>query len=170
MVDQTHMKPRNGLLKEVSHSLRDDIGGFAHDVLTLTELQSKLFVTEVQEQGRRSVLPTTVLFLGIMVGMACGPIALVAFALMLMQSMELSYASAFAITAIAGATLSSLISITGWKLFRSRVSLPSRSREELARNLKWMKNALSKGAGSSNVLYPKERKPPTSFSDESDPF
>jgi hypothetical protein len=167
MADKTLMTPRNALLTEVSHNLRDDIGGFAHDVLTLAELQSELFVTEVQEHGRRAAFPTLLLLSGVTLGVACCPIALVAFALMLVQATGLSHASAFSITAISGVILSSLISIIGCILIRSRVSTPSRSREELARNLNWMKTVLSKGADPSR--HPKKRPTPTAFSNGSDP-
>jgi len=167
MADKTLMTPRNALSTEMSRNLRDDIGGFAHDVLTLAELQSKLFVTEVQEHGRRAAFPTMVLLFGVTLGVACCPIALVAFALMLVQATGLSLASAFSITAISGVILSLLISVIGCILIRSRVSTPSRSREELARNLKWMKTVLSKGADASR--HPQKRPTPTSFSNGSDP-
>lgn len=167
MADKTLMTPRNALLTEVSHNLRDDIGGFAHDVLTLAELQAELFVTEVQEHGRRAAFPTLVLLFGVTLGVACCPIALVAFALTLVQVSGLSHASAFSITAISGVTLSSLISVIGCILIRSGASTPSRSREELAKNLKWMKTILSKGVDHSR--HPKQRPTPTSFSNGSDP-
>jgi uncharacterized membrane protein YqjE len=139
MVRETQVGTRNGHLKEIAHTLRGDIGGFALDVLTLTELQSKLFVMEVKEHGRSAVLPTVVLLFAAALAGASFPLALVAIAFLIVQTLGLSYALAFSITATAGAILSFLLCAIGWTLLKSRVSMPSRSRQELAKNLRWLK-------------------------------
>jgi membrane protein implicated in regulation of membrane protease activity len=139
MDDETQVRTGNRQLKEIASTLRGDIAGFALDVRTLSELQFKLFVMEAQEHGRRAVLPTIVLLFAATLGGACFPIAFVAIAFLIVQTLELSYAFAFSITAIAGAILSLLLGATGWMLLRSRVSMPNRSRQELSKNLRWMK-------------------------------
>jgi uncharacterized membrane protein YqjE len=120
------------------------VGDFAHDVLTLAELQAQLFVADVQECGQRALVPGLVLVCGVALGLACFPIALAALALFVIQVFETSYATGFLIAVVGGAVLSALLCVIGWWQIRERVAVLGRSQQELARNLRWIKKVIQR--------------------------
>jgi len=160
MADQAKVNQRNGSPSEPSGSLSSDVGGFAHDVLTLAELQSQLFLAEVREFGLRSVWPSFVLMSGVMLGAACFPIALVAVAFGLVQYAHLSIANAFLIALVLGLLCSLLLSIIGCLQMRKRMCFLQRSRIEFQHNYEWIKSAFnsSRIAKRTATNTPKEQK------------
>lgn len=141
MADQTQVNQRSENTPiEPSRSLGGDVGGFAHDLLSLAELQSQLFLAEVREVGQRSVLPSVLLISSLMLGASCFPIALVAFAFGLAQLVSLSMAAAFMIALAVGMLGSLMLLIISWFLGRRRIRF-QRSQEEFLRNYQWIKLA-----------------------------
>jgi hypothetical protein len=102
MGHQTKINESNGSPKAVSKGLARDMGEFAHDVFTLAELQAQLFAADVQECGRRVLVPGLVMLGGVTLGLACIPFALAALALWLIQVFELSYAAGFLLAVVWG--------------------------------------------------------------------
>ena len=144
MDHQAKINEHNGSPPTTSSALAQDVGEFAHNVLTLAELQGQLFVADVQECGRRAFVPGLVLIAGVALGLTCFPIALAAIALLLAQVYQTSYAASFLITAAAGAVVSALLSAIGWVQVRRRVAVLGRSQHELVRNLQWIKKVLER--------------------------
>ena len=140
MPDQTKIEARNGS----PAGLARDVGEFAHDVLTLAELQAQLFAADVQECGRRVLVPALVLAAGVSLGWACFPIALAALALVLVEVFQSSSAVAFVTTALVGGMVSALCCAIGWSQIRRRVAVLRRSQQELVRNLRWIKKVLER--------------------------
>ena len=143
MVQQTKVTDRNGALGTESHGLAKDVGAFANDVLTLTELQSQLLVADAREFGNRAAVPSLALLGGLILGLACIPIALVTVALGLVQFLEISHFVAFLIVVITGAICGILMCVIGWLQLRKSVAVLGRSREELMRNLRWIKRVIA---------------------------
>jgi uncharacterized membrane protein YqjE len=141
---QTQISEQNGSPQTVSKGLARDVGEFAHDVLTLAELQGQLFVADVQQCSQRVLVPGLVLLGGLALGLACFPVALAALALLVIQIFETSYAAAFLIAALVGAVLSALVCVIGWFQVRERVAVLGRSQRELVRNLRWIKKVLQR--------------------------
>ena len=83
---------------------------------------------------------------GLALGLACCPIALVTVALGLVQFLETSHFTAFLIVVVAGAICSVLLCIVGWIQVRQRAAVLRRSRDELVRNLCWIKQVLAQPA------------------------
>lgn len=144
MVHQTKIAELNGQSEEASQGFAGDVGAFANDVLTLTELQSQLLVADARECSRLALVPSLILLGGLALGLACFPIALVTVAIGLVQWLEISHFTAFLIVAVAGATCSVLLSLFGWMQFRQRAAILRRSRDELVRNLRWIKRVLER--------------------------
>jgi hypothetical protein len=143
MVQQTKVTDRNGAVGTESQGLAKDLGAFANDVLTLTELQSQLLVADAREFGSRATVPSVALIAGLILGMACAPIALVTVALGLVHFLELSHFTALLIVVVAGLISSLLMSIIGWMQIRKRAAVLGRSRDELMRNLHWIKRVIA---------------------------
>ena len=144
MVPQTKINESNGVPQSASKGLARDVSEFAHDVLTLAELQAELFVADVQECRQRTQVPGLVLICGLALGLACFPIALAALALLLIQVLGTSYAAGFLLAALVGAVLSALVSVVGWLQVRRHVAVLGRSQQELVRNLQWIKKVLER--------------------------
>ena len=144
MGHQTKVSERNGSPQTAPKALVRDVGEFAHDVLTLAELQAQLFVTDLQECSRRALVPGLVLLSGAALGLACFPVALAALALLLIQVFETSYAAGFLLATMVGAILSTLLCVSGWFLVRKRLAVLQRSQQELVRNLRWIKKVLER--------------------------
>jgi hypothetical protein len=106
MDQQAKVAERNGAPEAESQGLARDVGSFANDVLTLTELQSQLLVADVRECSRRALVPSLLLLGGLALGLACFPIALVTAALGLVQFLDISHFTAFLIVVVAGAICS----------------------------------------------------------------
>lgn len=147
MGHQTKVTERNGSPGPVPKTLARDVGEFAYDVLTLAELQTQLFVTDLQECTRRALVPGLVLVCGVALGLSCIPFALAALALLLIQVFETSYATGFLMATIVGAIVSALLCVSGWFLVRERLTVLRRSQEELVRNLRWIKKVLERNRG-----------------------
>lgn len=144
MGPQTKISEQNGSPQTAPRALAQDVGEFAHDVLTLAELQAQLFVADVQECGQRVLVPGLVLLCGVALGLACLPIALAALALLVIQLFETSSAAGFLIAALVGAVLSALLCVIGWFQVHERVAVLGRSQQELVRNLRWIKKVLER--------------------------
>jgi cytochrome bd-type quinol oxidase subunit 1 len=120
------------------------VGEFAHDVFILAELQVQLLVADVQECGRRVLVPGLVLLVGVALGLSCFPFVLAALALWLIQVLELSYATGVLLAAVAGAVVSALLCAIGWFQIRQHAVVLGRSQQELVRNLSWIKKVLQR--------------------------
>jgi len=135
MDQQAKVAERNGVPETTTHGLAGDVSAFASDVLTLTELQSRLLVADVRECNRRALVPALVLLCGMTLGMASFPLALVTLAFGLVQYLDISHFMAFLIVVGVGALGGALLCIAGWTKVRQRTAVLGRSRDELIRNL-----------------------------------
>src|SRR6185436_17579146 len=129
MVHQTKLSDQNGSPRTASKGLARDVGEFAHDVLTLAELQTQLFVADMQECGQRVRVPGLILLSGVALGLACFPIALAALALVVVQVFGTSYVFGFLTTVAVGAALSALLCAIGLYQVRERVTVLGRSQQ-----------------------------------------
>jgi hypothetical protein len=138
-VDQKHDKAPF----DFSGSLGSDVGGFAHDLLMLAELQSRLFIAEAREFRQRSTLPSVLLLTGIVLGVSCFPIAMISLALSLAHLASFSMAAAFMVVLALGALTSLLLLIGSSLLVRKRMRFFRRSQEEFSRNYEWFRSAFT---------------------------
>jgi cytochrome bd-type quinol oxidase subunit 1 len=140
--DQTTMNEKSGKPESASRRFARGVGDFTHDVLTLTELQAQLLAADLQECRQRVLIPTVLLLSGVAVSLACFPIALTALAMFLIQSLQISSATGFLLAFIVGAVLGILMTVVGWYQVGRRMAVLQRSKQELVRNLRWIKKVL----------------------------
>lgn len=144
MADETKVSERNGAPEAAPKGLVRDVGELAHDAWTLVELQAQLFSADMQELGRRPVVPALILLGGLALVVAGFPMALIALALLLVQVLPTSYPVGFLLAAVIGAMCGGLLCIIGWRQVRKRLAVLQRSQQELARNLNWIKQILER--------------------------
>jgi uncharacterized membrane protein YqjE len=144
MGHQTKIAESNGSPQATSKGLARDVGEFAYDVFILAELQVQLFVADVKEYGQRVLVPGLAVLIGATLGLACFPFALAALALWLVQAFELSYAMGFLLAALVGAMASALLCVIGCVQIRKHAAVLGHSKQELIRNLNWIKKVLER--------------------------
>ena len=92
------------------------------------------------------LIPVALLLVAGIVAVGTVPIALMLVAELLAQAAGLSRAAAFSIAALSGFIVAVAIGVVGWSYLRGVVRVFERSREELTRNMTWIKHALKRPA------------------------
>ena len=115
---------------------------FTNDLFTLAELQAKLAEADFQEAVSRALTPLAVTVVGALVILAGIPVALLGVAGLLATALAISPGLAMLLTAlVVMAVCGILIAVFLGKLKRSLNPL-RRSREELIRNLSWVRTVI----------------------------
>lgn len=146
MVGQTSVnsgaKSGNGTGVPPAAAMRTNMADFAHDLTTLTELQARLFVVDCKATAGHMVLPTVLAIIGGVLAAACVPVALMGIAFILVFEAGWSHGAAFLITALGALVIGGGLAFAAWLLVRKNLTLFDRSKEELTRNLTWIKQVL----------------------------
>ena len=120
------------------------MGELTHDIVSLAELQFELLRIDCREGIRRILIPVALLLFAGIVTLGTVPIALILVAEILVQTAGLSRAAAFSIAAMSGFIVVVAIGVVGWSYLRGVARVFERSREELTRNMTWIKHALKR--------------------------
>ena len=146
MVGETTMNRRNGSTPSPPNGVAKDMGELTHDIMSLAELQFELFRIDCREGLKRMLVPVAMLLVAGIVAVGTVPIALIFIAEFLAQSAGLSRAAAFSIATMTGFIVALAMGVVGWSYLRGVVRVFERSREELTRNMTWIKHALKRPA------------------------
>lgn len=120
----------------------ENIANLAQDILTLVELQAKLFWADLQTARIRALLPAMVLVGAVCLLLGTTPILLLAATVALSEWLNLNIAIAGLI--VAGLSLCASVGGVWWAangLMQSSKSLV-RSRDEFQENLSWIKSVI----------------------------
>jgi len=118
------------------------IAEFGNDIATLVELQSKLVLIDLKECLGRALVPLGLIVAGLFVGLGTLPVILLGVADVLARALSLKAGEAMLVTGGAVLVLSvAVIVIASFKIGPSLASF-NRSREELGRNLAWIRTVL----------------------------
>lgn len=146
MVGETKMNVRNGSTPASPNGIAKDVGELTHDIASLAELQLELFRNDCRGGMKGLLIPVALLLVAGIVAAGTVPIALILMAELLVQAAGLSRAAAFSIAALAGFVVAVVLGAVGWSHIRGVGRIFQRSREELARNMAWIKDALKRPA------------------------
>ena len=146
MVGETTMNRRNGSTTSAANVVAKGMGELTHDIVSLAELQFELFRIDCREGLKRMLVPVALLLFAGIVAVGTVPVALMLIAEILTQDAGLSRAAAFSIAALSGFVVALGIGVVGWSYLRGVVRVFERSREELTRNMTWIKHALKRPA------------------------
>jgi len=120
-----------------------NIAELGNDVATLAELQAKLTLIDLKEGTSRALIPTIVAAIAAVLALSSVPVALIGLAFLLARALGRDQ-EGWAFLIVAGSTLilaGVAAAIAALRLGRSFESL-RRSREELTRNLAWIRTVL----------------------------
>jgi hypothetical protein len=144
MVGETTMNLRNGSTPAPPDGVAKDMGELTHDIVSLAELQLELFRNDCREGMKGLLIPVALLLVAGMVAAGTVPIALILLAEFLDQAAGLSRVAAFSIATLSGFIVAVALGFVGWSRIRGFGRVFERSREELTRNMTWIKHALKR--------------------------
>lgn len=123
--------------------LGKSIGGFAHDITLLAEMQAKLLAVDARDSASRLITPAVLALLGVAAMLGCLPVLLLAFATAF-QAMGASAMVSLFIAAGIGLALGSIFLISAWFFVRSALNPFARSSEALQQNVAWLRSILKR--------------------------
>jgi hypothetical protein len=132
----------NGKPRAKDPNVVASFSGLAHDVLELAELQSELLSLDVAAAWQRMRVGVVLTIVGGCLLLGCLPVVLLTVTETLVEYAGWSRTGALAAAAAGGLLAAGGILAAAW--FRMKTMLVSfeRSREELSRNLAWIKSSL----------------------------
>ncbi len=122
-----------------------NVSGYAHDVLTLAELQLRLLAVDLRDSSKTAGLGIGVLAAGAMAAIGAIPLVFVTLALALVEFAHWSYTASFALSAAAGVLFGIMAAWFGFKTLFSAGKTFGRSKQEAVETLKWIKESLRPG-------------------------
>jgi len=122
-----------------------------HDAIELAELQAQLFALDVKETSESTKTSLILAIVGSCLLLGTIPIALIALAELLIEQLDWSHAVSYGVATLVGILVSAGILATAFARFRSGLSSMKRSREELSRNIAWIKTSLRSRASASTA-------------------
>ena len=144
MVGETTTNQRNVSTPAPPNGVAKGMSELTHDIVWLAELQFELFRIDCREGLKRMLIPVALLLFAGIVAVGTVPVALICIAEFLAQAAGLSRAAAYSIAAMSGFIVAAVTGVGGWSYMRVVVRVFERSREELTRNMTWIKHALKR--------------------------
>jgi hypothetical protein len=147
MADQTSVKDgqqhsRSSANGAPEQQVVGGITGFGSDIATLAELQAQLALTDLKESLQSASLPLALIVAGVICVVGALPVVLLGVAGLLAAALKISSAWATLMTgSVVLATALVVVAVSASKIGPS-FSCFRRSREELARNLAWIRTVL----------------------------
>ncbi|MEX0703691.1 MAG: phage holin family protein [Planctomycetales bacterium] len=118
------------------------VSDLAHDLAEMAELQWRLFSLDLREGAAKAPLPVGLAIGGIWFVLATVPLLLTALAWSLIDFADMRATWAYLISVGAGAAIGGGMFLGAWLGFRRSIAPFQRSREEFARNFRWLKRTL----------------------------
>lgn len=141
----------NGRARTDKPNVATSFGDLAHDVIELTELQAELFATDVRDTSRSVRLGVALGAAGVVLFLGSVPVLLAAVAYLLIEQRGWSHAAGFGAATFVGLLLSGGVLAAAWRWLRMSVVTLHRSRDELKRNIAWVKSSLRNRAPSNST-------------------
>ncbi len=124
-------------------SMIGNVAEFGHDLATLGELQAKLAVIDLKETLGRALVPAALAGAGVLLLAASLPVALLGVAELLASGLNLIPGVAMLLTALGALVLAGILAFLALPALKRSFASLERSRDELTRNVSWIKTVLS---------------------------
>ncbi len=118
------------------------IAEFGNDVATLAELQAKLAALDMKDSYERAFVPVVVIVAGVVLAVASLPVLILGIALVLAGAFSLHEGWAMVLVALIVLASSALLAYLYLRKLPHSFEPLRRSREELTRNLAWVRTVL----------------------------
>lgn len=130
-----------------------NVADVTHDILTLAELQGKLFLEELKQLWRRSATSVIIALLGAAMLLGATPVALLAIAGFLANIARWSLPASLLLTFVVCAGLAVSLLAVAWLRLRTCLQELDKSRTELARNVEWFRHVWRRKGRSASFRY-----------------
>ncbi|MGE5193196.1 MAG: phage holin family protein [Deltaproteobacteria bacterium] len=125
-----------------AHRAARNAAGLWHHVLSLSELQTRVFVIELGEEIRRARAAVVLIGVGCLLGLGSLPVLLSWAALALTEAGSMTPAGAFGVVSALAAVVSAALIGAGWGQLRRNAPRIARTREEWKVNWRWLKETV----------------------------
>jgi len=142
----------NGRLRPNEPGVTTSFAGLTHDVIELAELQAQLFAVDVKHTTTNVKTSLAMAIVGLCVLLSSLPVALIALAELLVEKLEWTKAAGYGAATLIGLLASVAILGAAYAQFRDGFSALQRSREELNRNVAWIKSSLRNRASANPTV------------------
>lgn len=120
------------------------VSEMAGDAVELAELQAKLLACDLKASAQNARTSLVLAIVGLCTLLSSVPIALMALAEVLVDQLNWSPAAGYAMAAVVGLLVSALAIGVSYVRFQKGLLSLERSREEMNRNIEWLKAQLSR--------------------------
>ena len=142
----------NGRTRVEQPNVATSFSELTHDAIELAELQARLLTLDLKETSESTKVSLTLGVVGCCLLLGSIPVALIAFAELLIEQLDWSRAAGFGAATLVGILVSAGLLGTAWARFRSGLSTMKRSHEELSRNIAWIKSSLRSRSNASAAV------------------
>jgi hypothetical protein len=138
------MNNGNGRCSVKTPNVAASVSDLTNDVIELTELQAQLFALDVKKSMVKARTCLILSVVGICLSLGSVPVALIALAELLVEQLAWSTSAAYGVATLVGLLLSGIAIGVAWGYTKKGLVSLDESREELRRNLTWLKSTLRK--------------------------
>ena len=146
MADQATLRDNRGAKVTVNSPLVEGVLGnvaeFSTDLISLAELQARLAAADLKETTGRAAVPAGLLVVGALLALVGLPVLLLGVGTLVAENTSLSPGWSILLTALAAIVLGAVLALLGVRGLGGSLSSFDRSKEELSRNLSWVKTVL----------------------------
>jgi hypothetical protein len=132
----------NGRVHDDEPNVATSFAGLAHDVIELGELQAQLFVHDVKSTTQKTRTSLLLSVVGACVLLGTLPVMLFALGQLIAEQTEWPLSAGLAIAALIGIGISAGFLAAAWNRLSAGLNAMQRSRDELNRNIAWIKSSL----------------------------
>jgi uncharacterized membrane protein YqjE len=120
-----------------------NVADFGSDIASLAELQAKLALIDLKESAGRAALPAGLIVASAALVLGSLPVGLLGLAELLVRAFSIERGWAYIATAAAITVCALILGLAGLASLRRSFESFRRSREELTRNVAWVKTVLA---------------------------
>jgi uncharacterized membrane protein YqjE len=137
MADQATVTPPGPAKK-----LGRNVTSFAHDLITLIELQLRLLSVDVRDASQTAGTASALVVVGVLAAIGTIPLLFVTLAAALIEFAHWSHTAAFALVSVLGLMSGAALAYFGWKKLLVAGTTLGRSKAEMVQTLQWVKETL----------------------------
>jgi len=136
----------NGRIPTDEPNVVTSFSGLAHDVIEMAELQAQLLSLDVNSTGRNARGAFVLTVVGASFLLSSISVGLFAVAQFLVENLGWSQSAGDFVAALIGIAAGGAVLAGAWYRWQSGLSSLTRSRDELSRNIAWVKSSLRRQA------------------------
>ncbi len=119
-----------------------NITEFGNDVMTLVELQAQLATLDFKAAMARATIPLVLVAVGLALLLASLPVALLGIGALVASALSISIGWATLLTAVVAAIVAVVVAVVALGRFLGSLDSFRNSREELVRNISWLRTVV----------------------------